>query len=140
MVASVLIVEGDDAARLLMAEVLERNDFTVAEAPTLASAYEQLATDPDEFDVLLVNANLPDGNGFTFVAALRALRFDRPIIVTSRNSEQTSRAAACGASAWMQEPFSSQRLLETINSAVVSQPTHNRGATQSPASGQHLIC
>ena len=65
------------APGLLMVEALENDGFTVAQAPTLASAYEQLAVDPDEFDFLLVDAKLPDGDGLKFVVALRALRYDQ---------------------------------------------------------------
>jgi DNA-binding response OmpR family regulator len=139
MVASVLIVEGDELVRGLTAEILEENGFTVAEAPTLASAYEQLAADPDEFDVLLVDSSLPDGNGLDFAAALRGLRFDRPIIATSGNCREISRAAECGASAWMQKPFSVSSLLQIVNASVTLHANHVRGAIQAPASSPPLV-
>ena len=140
MTASVLIIEGDGLIRGLTAKILEENGFTVAEAPTLASAYEQLAIDPDEFDLLLVDASLPDGNGLDFVAALRALRFDRPIIATGANCREISRAAECGASAWMQKPFSVNRLLEMVNASVKLHASHVRGAIQVPACNPPLVC
>ena len=140
MVASVLIVEGNEVVRGLTAEILQDNGFIVAEAPTLASAHEQLAADPDEFDILLVDANLPDGNGLDFTAALRAVRFSRPIIATSGSCREIGRAAECGASAWMQKPFSVRSLLRIMDAAVVLHAKHIRGAIQAPASNPPLIC
>ncbi len=140
MVVSVLVVEGNDMIRGLTAEILDESGFAASEAATLASAFDQLAADPDEFDLLLVEAGMPDGNGLDFVASLRALGFDRPIIAVSGACREISRATECGASAWMQKPFSVNSLLQMVNASVKLHANHVRGAIQAPVCNPPLVC
>ena len=140
MVGSVLVVEGNELVRGLTVEILQDNGFTVAGAPTLASAFDQLAADPDDFDVLLIDTNLPDGNGLDFTAALRELRFTRPIIATSGSCREIRRATECGASAWMQKPFSVSSLVRVVNAAARLHANHTQGTILRSLSQPPLFC
>ncbi len=119
MPGSVLIVEDEDAVRNLLSEILEECGFAVTVAADLGSARALMLADGDEFDFIVLDTWLPDGDGVSFCAELRANRFDRPVIVVSSACSAQSRAAAAGASAWIQKPFTSSAILEQVEAALL---------------------
>jgi len=66
----VLIVEDDDAVRMMLQEGLQRDGFEVVTASTVREALKRIAD--ESFDVLLSDLHLPlAGDGFTLVSAMR---------------------------------------------------------------------
>jgi DNA-binding response OmpR family regulator len=77
-----LIVEDDDAVRMMLREVLSRDDFDVVEANNVRDALKHIAT--DTFDVLLSDLHMPlAGDGFTVVSAMRHTHPNAPTFVLS---------------------------------------------------------
>jgi CheY-like chemotaxis protein len=66
----VLLVEDDDAVRLMLREGLHRDGFEVVVASNVRDALKLIAT--ETFDVLLSDLHMPlAGDGFTLVSAMR---------------------------------------------------------------------
>jgi CheY-like chemotaxis protein len=66
----VLVVDDDDAVRMMMQEGLQRDGFEVVAASSVSDALKYIAT--EHFDVLLSDLHMPlAGDGFTVVSAMR---------------------------------------------------------------------
>jgi DNA-binding NtrC family response regulator len=65
-----LVVDDDDAVRLMLQEGLQRDGFEVVAASNVSDALRLIAT--EKFDVLLSDLHMPlAGDGFTVVSAMR---------------------------------------------------------------------
>ena len=66
----VLVVDDDDAVRIMLQEGLQRDGFEVVAAANVSDALKHIAT--EKFDVLLSDLHMPlAGDGFTVVSAMR---------------------------------------------------------------------
>jgi CheY-like chemotaxis protein len=85
MAVRVLIVDDDDVFRATACLVLERGGYeVVGGAATIAEAREAVAAlHPD---ALLVDVNLPDGDGWTLAGELRETRKGLHLLVTSSDA------------------------------------------------------
>ncbi|GGY66430.1 GGDEF domain-containing protein [Cellvibrio zantedeschiae] len=63
---TVLVVDDDEAARLMMAATLEQADFSVVTAADCAEARQVF--EQNHVDIILLDVLLPDGDGFTLCA------------------------------------------------------------------------
>jgi CheY-like chemotaxis protein len=78
----VLVVEDDDAVRLMLQEGLQRDGFDVVSASNVRDALKLIAT--ETFDVLLSDLHMPlAGDGFTLVSAMRHTHPDALTVVVS---------------------------------------------------------
>jgi CheY-like chemotaxis protein len=116
MPATVLVVDDEIHMRRLAARILELAGYIVLEA---ASGNEALnivkATPPD---VITCDISMPGMSGFEFLAAIKALPSAAkiPVIMLTAlgQNKDISRATALGAAAYISKPFSSAKLIETI--------------------------
>jgi CheY-like chemotaxis protein len=70
MTPRVLVVDDDDAVRMMVQAGLERDGFEVVTASNVSDALRHIAT--EHFDVLLSDLHMPlAGDGFTVVSAMR---------------------------------------------------------------------
>src|ERR1700693_3663285 len=78
----VLVVEDDDAVRLMLHEGLHRDGFEVVVASNVRDALRLIAT--ETFDVLLSDLHMPlAGDGFTLVSAMRHTHPEALTVVVS---------------------------------------------------------
>ncbi len=77
----ILVVDDDPAIRVLFSKFLAEAGFIVAEASSLKEARETILN--RRFDALLLDLNLPDGNGLDWIPELRENYPGLPIIVIS---------------------------------------------------------
>jgi DNA-binding response OmpR family regulator len=78
----VLVVEDDEAVRMMLREGLQRDEFEVAVASNVRDALKLIAT--ETFDVLLSDLHMPlAGDGFTLVSAMRHTHPDALTVVLS---------------------------------------------------------
>ncbi|MGA7631880.1 MAG: response regulator [Terriglobales bacterium] len=78
----VLVVEDDEAVRMMLREGLQRDEFEVAVASNVRDALKLIAT--EAFDVLLSDLHMPlAGDGFTLVSAMRHTHPDALTVVLS---------------------------------------------------------
>lgn len=103
----VLIVDDDPAFTLLAEETLRQATFEVRVAATVEEAYQAL----DDFspDLVLLDIELPDGNGNDVCRKIRAskVNFDIPVVLVTGHDDTASieKAYEAGASDFLQKPI-----------------------------------
>jgi DNA-binding response OmpR family regulator len=114
----ILIVEDNDELRAVLMEHLGAEAaFEPAGAATLAEASRLLSAAEARFDVVVLDVNLPDGDGRDFCAQLRQQGHNMPIIMLTGTSEETDvvRGLNAGANDYICKPFRAKELLARIN-------------------------
>ena len=117
-VGEVLLVDDDDAVRVVVAQALRRAGHRVRTAATLAELERELKLGAP--DVLITDVVLPDGDGIENATRLVAERPDMPVIVLSaRNTLTTAvRANEAGAYDYLPKPFDLETLTRTVAKAL----------------------
>jgi two-component system response regulator FixJ len=115
---TVYIIDDDDSVRcaleMLMGSVgLHAQSY--ASAPHFLAAYQ-----PTKAGCMLVDVRLPGMSGLELQAHLHDRAIDLPVIMISGHGDVTSavRAMKAGAVDYIQKPFNSQVLLETVQRAI----------------------
>jgi len=116
----VLIVEDDAvASELLELALLRLPGVSVRSLPSAEAARLVLATD-EHFDALITDLHLPGEDGLALVESLRNMpgRSAVPVIMTtsSREPEVRRRAEQMGVRAFIEKPWSANRLRDTVHS------------------------
>lgn len=117
MVRSVMVVEDDDAIRLVLRTNLEDEGYRVLEAST---AEEGLLLMMDEQpDVVLVDLRLPGLHGLDLVRSLRATSQVPIIIVTAQiDSHDVVAGLEAGADDYVTKPFVAKELMARIRTQL----------------------
>lgn len=112
----ILIIDDDVLLRQVLCEQFDAHQVMhLAEAGTLAQARDIISqTQPD---LIILDAQLPDGNGFKFCAELRALGFDRPIIMLTGQNIKHDFVAGQGGEPndYIAKPMRIGALIERMN-------------------------
>jgi signal transduction histidine kinase/ActR/RegA family two-component response regulator len=114
---SVLLVEDDDDARLLLTETLEYYGAHVLPAASAAEAKQML--EQQHADVLLSDLRMPEEDGFALIHELRSRSdpacADIPAAITaSRLTEDRQHAIAAGYQLQLQKPVDPDELVSAI--------------------------
>lgn len=114
----VLVVEDDDAIRELVSTALRFTGFGVEAAASGSSALAEARN--STFDVVVLDVNLPDIDGFTVCRKLREDRNDVPVIfLTARDDPADLRAGFTGGGDdYMTKPFSLEELMLRIDAVL----------------------
>jgi DNA-binding response OmpR family regulator len=112
----ILIVEDEENLRLTIVSFLEEEGYHCEQASTLETAEEKLYL--YEYDCLLVDIGLPDGNGLDLIKKLKS---EHPqigiIIISARNSlDDKINGLDLGADDYISKPFN----LTELNSRIKS--------------------
>lgn len=109
----ILIVEDDVELNQALTFLLENNQFEVVSAYSVMEARKRF---DQKIDLILLDVNLPDGDGFSFCKMIRQ-QSDVPIIfLTARDMEEDVLAGYdCGAEDYITKPFSMKILLKKID-------------------------
>jgi two-component system, chemotaxis family, chemotaxis protein CheY len=113
-----LVIDDSRTVRIIIGKILREMGMEVCEAGNGLEALEQLKRNPD-VELLLVDWNMPEMNGFDFLRAVRSQRaYDavRILMVTSEaQSEQVIMALNAGANEYLMKPFSKDVLMAKLN-------------------------
>ncbi len=115
---SILVAEDNETNQRVLQAILERAGHCLTMVEDGDDALDKLLNDADQFDLLLLDRNLPGRNGLDI---FRAYRFMQPIdpiptIIFSADATQSSidESFAAGVDAYLTKPVESKKLLETI--------------------------
>ena len=122
----ILLVEDEELNRMLVKAVLSRadtaavRDAEIVDAPTLAAARRSL--EQTEIDLILLDLNLPDGDGLTLARELAAepAAADRPrpavVAVTASVLPRDQKAALeAGCDGFLDKPYAAADLVATVS-------------------------
>ena len=118
--ARVLVVDDDPSARAICAEVLTVHGFTVIEAGDCAAAREAVLTGRPE--LVILDVQLPDGDGFELAEALAPARATNPfglVFLTARGGTTDKvRGLRLGADDYVTKPFDAQELVARVDAVI----------------------
>jgi len=113
----VLIVEDNDALRqVLVDHLVATSDFQPIEAASLTEARQHLGAPNARFDAIILDLNLPDGDGCDFCVQLRQQGHNMPIIMLTASAEDADvvRGLDAGANDYVSKPFRINELLARL--------------------------
>lgn len=116
--SSLLIIEDDEATRGLLTSYFRNEGFRVTSCEDGASG--RLSITAQEFTAVLLDANLPDDDGFDVLRELRTNYPNLPVImVTSRGTEiDTILGLELGADDYVVKPFSLPELRARLRTVL----------------------
>jgi DNA-binding response OmpR family regulator len=103
---SLLLLDDDGEFRSIVAEALEAAGFRPVEAATVAEAEAEVLRGAIRFDALILDVNLPDGDGRDLCTRLRAAGHRMPMVMlTGRDAEvDVVRGLEAGAHDYLAKP------------------------------------
>ena len=114
MAAKILVVDDDESLRELLRMHLAAAGYEVSTAPDAISAGYLVLKNPP--DLILSDVNMPNMDGFEFVAALKADKTlpDIPVIFLTAVEEGDHRGKELGAVGYLTKPVRADRLLQLV--------------------------
>jgi len=117
----VLVVEDDPSMQQLISSVLSEDGFRCETTATVTEAYQMV--NEDNFDLLVLDRKLPDGDGVRLLRRLRSKEVLTPAIVVTAHPSVDTAAEALQSAAfdYLTKPFEPAQLLEKAQCAVADQ-------------------
>ena len=117
MAYRILIVDDEAALQNMVKEILTQAGYETSSALTCAQALEQFQAASS--DAVLLDVNLPDGDGFSLFGKLRENR-DVPVLFLSARDEDADRLQGLGLGAddYITKPFLPQELLLRLHAVL----------------------
>ena len=115
----ILVVDDDHLLRSVLLEQLGFEGVKyLAEAATAAHVFTQI--DASMPDLILLDVQLPDGNGFEICARLRQSGFDKPILMLTRQDDESDiiKGLEAGANDYIAKPMRIGELLARIKAQL----------------------
>lgn len=115
----VLVVEDNHINQLITKKIIEKNNYSCIVVEDGFKALEILAE--EEFDVILMDINMPLMNGFETTRRIRLEGVDTPIIALTAfdKNEITDEAIMAGINDIIVKPFESIQLFKVMNSLIL---------------------
>src|SRR5690554_3234592 len=110
----VLLVEDNDVNRLLVQSILSRAGMQVVEAVDNLQALDVIRADRN-FDLIILDMQMPVMDGYTAAGELRRLGFNKPILALTANvmADDRQRCLAAGCDDFLGKPVRARRLIAT---------------------------
>jgi len=123
--ARILVVDDEPQVRVVLAELLRSGGYSVLEASGGEQALQAFRKDPDGFEMVLLDLNMPGMGGDQVFDELKAIRPNVRVILSSGFTEQQilDRFRGRGLTGVIQKPASMEALLAKVGEALESQPT-----------------
>lgn len=114
METPVLVVEDDLVTRRLLQQILEREGCVVTTSGTVAEAMAEVGR--REYSLVLLDLNLPDGDGLDVCRRIRDRHRQMPIVIVSTRSEIDDRVVGLdhGADDYMIKPFDPREVVARV--------------------------
>lgn len=114
----VLLVEDEIQMAAALTEVLKQNQFVVDHVVNLDLAGEALKS--DVHDAVILDRQLPDGDGIDFLAGLRKAGHGIPVVVLTAHNMPPDRIAGLnlGADDYVGKPFLTEELIARLRAVV----------------------
>jgi len=120
----VLVVDDEEAVLAITKSTLENFGYTVVVASSGPEAVARFADQRDKIKLILTDMAMPFMDGVATTQALRKIKADVPIIITSgleqHKDGDTSRRIK--AAAFLQKPFTAEALLRQVHTVLTAKP------------------
>jgi two-component system sensor histidine kinase/response regulator len=122
----ILLVEDNLVNQKVATALLERQGYFVHVAGDGAQAVARITADPDGFDLVLMDIQMPVMDGFEATSAIRAMEIEKgghvPIIAITAHTRSAGRerCLAAGMDAYIEKPIQADELYQTIRDLCAS--------------------
>ena len=132
---TILVVEDDEGVRRLATRSLEHLGYEVVVAGSVSEAHGKLMERGAGVDCLVVDVQLPDGEGRSAATRIVEGRRGVPILYVSGSQEALAaiRADAAGGCAFLAKPFTPIDLARELRSLLERGPFVHRPGGRGPA-------
>ena len=125
----VLVVDDTKNIRMLLTTCLELKDYKVLTAEDGKSAIEILKVENNGIDIIFLDIRMPEMNGTEVLKVIRDMGIKCPVIImtayaTVKNAVDCTRL---GAVAYLQKPFSPDRVSSVLDEILESTTIYNKG-------------
>lgn len=130
----IFLLEDDAYLREGLCEMLSMQGYEVASADCIKKAQAMLKE--PEYDLLILDITLPDGNGRELCSVLRAQGMETPILMLTANDEEIDicRGLDAGADDYVTKPFQLLVLLSRVR-ALLRRSTRKNNVIPEEAAG-----
>ncbi len=113
----ILIIDDDADLTMIITDMLESKGFEVKSAQSSAEGFDMLSQ--GSVDLILLDINLPDSDGFDVCRQLREVS-NVPVIFASARTSETDRITGfdIGGDDYLPKPYSMKELLSRINALL----------------------
>ncbi len=113
-----LLIEDDMPLAMATSFAIETEGFEVTHVTTLKDADAKLNS--DSFSLVLLDANLPDGDGYTFCKDIREKGFTLPVIFLTALDQEVNviQGLEVGADDYVTKPFRVRELISRIKANI----------------------
>ncbi|BDI61165.1 sigma 54-interacting transcriptional regulator [Qipengyuania nanhaisediminis] len=134
-----LLVEDDSAIATVITAALEDEGFGIVRCQSIAERDRQLAS--GQFDAMLTDVKLSDGDGLATIASVRDHAPDMPVIVLSaQNTLDTAvRASDSEAFEYFPKPFDLDELVRAVRQAAGDRGEASRAPEPDAIEGMPLV-
>jgi two-component system CheB/CheR fusion protein len=121
----ILFVDDEEMIVNLAKEMLESIGYVVSGVTSPSKAYEMFRLAPKDFDLILLDQNMPEMTGVELATKIRALRADIPIIMATGYARDVAleRAKEAGIDTIISKPYSLATLSADISKVLVLSDT-----------------
>jgi two-component system NtrC family response regulator len=114
----ILVIDDEEPIRKLLARIIELEGYKISTASCCSNALQQLRK--QQYDVILCDVFLPDGNGVDFIFEIKKYSSDAAIILLTAhgNIEDGVQAIKNGAFDYITKGDDNRKIIPTINRAV----------------------
>ncbi len=115
---SILLIEDDITFSLMLKTWLRKKGFDVTSASNVARAKKHIET--AQYDLILSDLRLPDGDGIAFLEWMHQQRVQTPLIIMTGYADVQSavHAIKCGANDYISKPVQPEELLRKMEEAL----------------------
>ena len=114
---TILLIEDSEDIKKGLDYLFAQNDFLLLCANNLKKAKEYIQT--KQFDLIILDVTLPDGNGFTFFKEMASVIYVPVIFLTANDFEDdVVKGLELGAVDYIVKPFRNRELLLRIHNAL----------------------
>ncbi len=116
--AQAMVIDDSRAIRMILSRTLERLGYQVAQATNGKDALEQIHREGSQVALFLVDWNMPEMDGLTFVKALRceSQYVSTPVmmVTTETEADQMGAALEAGANEYVIKPFTDETIEDKL--------------------------
>jgi DNA-binding response OmpR family regulator len=112
----ILVVDDDPTMVDLLLVLLREEGYAVDVAETVETARVEAVV--NEYDAIVLDMNLPDGNGISVIQAVRRAQRSTPILMLTANQSNTVLALDAGADDYLTKPFKFDEFRARIRALV----------------------
>jgi two-component system, chemotaxis family, sensor kinase CheA len=117
-----LVVDDDEATRILIIEILEDMQLSFLESSSGKDAISQFREYSSDIILVMLDIHLPDHNGFYLLEQFRNIKPFVPAIAISAlaPSALAPQCSQAGFNAYLSKPFDIEELWKTVNTQLIS--------------------